>query len=340
MIAIVQTAIALVVIYILFSIINSIIIEAIARWVKMRAKFLKNSLLELFEDIEKMKVIDAMAFVPKLSMEAKGDQASFTDKILNTSWVKKWKIFNKGNIEKIEPVVFAEALVEAVLNDHSSDDKSKKINVDTLKELIDKQNIPKKIKEGFHSLLLQIDEEKDNAVEKFKESVETWYSHFADRLKASYKNHIRKYLFVSGLLMAMAFNVDSIYLTQYFHENPKARESYVTLGKELAKDSIKVDTNQLISYILDNRDSLSANSLIQNVLTNAKTAADSSLQFTEVSALPFTVFNWSKHRLMKADGKPSLFIFKLLGLFLTGLALSFGSTYWFDMLRRLVKLDV
>lgn len=335
MIAIIQTAIAIVVIYILFSIINSILVEAIARWVKMRSKYLKNSLFELFEDIEQMKVASAVAFVPKLALEAKPEKTSFTEKILDTSWVEKWKIFNKGKIEKIEPVVFAEAMVEAMLSGNQSD----KIDLKKLKELINEQPIPVKIKEGFQSLLLQIDEDKDNVVEKFKEFVETWYAHFAERLKASYKNHIRKYLFISGLLMAMAFNVDSIYLTQYFHKNPQARESYVMLGKELAKDSIKIDTNALISFVLTNKDSLSANQLIQNILTNATTSSDSTVQFSEVSALPFSVFNWSKHRMMKADGKPFPSVLKWLGIFLTGLALSFGSPYWFDVLRKLVKLD-
>ena len=47
--ALIQTIIALIVVYILFSIINSILVEALARWIKMRAKFLKNSLFKLLQ---------------------------------------------------------------------------------------------------------------------------------------------------------------------------------------------------------------------------------------------------------------------------------------------------
>ena len=302
----------------------------------MRAKFLKNSLFDLFEDVDKIQVNSAFTFIPKLTTVVKSSKKSFTERLIETSWIKKWQIFNKGKIEKIEPKVFAEAFIEVILQNNNSE----QINRKKLAGLIDNLKIPLDLKEGFKTLLQQIDEEKDQVITKFKEYVESWYSHFAEHLKASYKNHIRKYLFISGLIIAITLNVDSIYLTKYFHENPQARQSYVSLGQKLARDSINVDADAIVKYIRVNKDSLSANGLMQAVLQNSTTPSDTVIQYTEVSSLPLGMFNWSDHSLSSADGKPLPLYFKIIGLFITGLALSFGSPYWFDVLRKLVKLEI
>ena len=48
--ALIQTIIAIVVLYIIFSIVNSVLIEAICRFWKTRATYLKNTLCNLFDE--------------------------------------------------------------------------------------------------------------------------------------------------------------------------------------------------------------------------------------------------------------------------------------------------
>jgi hypothetical protein len=119
---------------------------------------------------------------------------------------------------------------------------------------------------------------------------------------------------VIGLVLAAALNVDSVGLSQALWRDDGLRESlvaasatYIELGEELAAEEARTQLTELAlpigwSFQKDDSD------------------PDTPLDPRD---FPSSAQGW---------------LLKILGLVLTGLAISQGSPFWFDVLNRFVKL--
>jgi hypothetical protein len=111
-----------------------------------------------------------------------------------------------------------------------------------------------------------------------------------------------------GLILAITLNVDSLELTGRLYRDPAVRASLATEAQAAAqKVQPGVDPAQITQQVLQ-----------------------------QSLALPPLLGNWPE---TPDKNNPGFWwLFKILGILLTGLAVSLGAPFWFDTLGKLVSL--
>lgn len=147
-------------------------------------------------------------------------------------------------------------------------------------------------------------------LEALRRRVETWFDDSMDRLSGIYKRWAQLIHFLFGLMVAILFNVDSINIAGVLWHSADKREaiamqaqSFVTSHAELANEAAP-NVSETIN-------------LLQN--------------------LPVPL-GWTPELLHRTD--PSAWLFSLTGWLVTGFAISLGAPFWFDLLQKLMNINV
>jgi len=223
------------------------------------------------------------------------------------SWLEKFKD------EKTESrVVFSELQLAKLELDlkRSLNDKTKVKLVTSWKT--DIENKPEIEPETSYKLK-SLYKEANGDTDKFIELIENWFNNTMDRAKGWYKQKISKITFFVGFVVAIGFNVDTIYIAKELKQNTPLRESMIA----------KIEANT------------AADSTIQTYIDSLQTMQ---LNINESLSL-------SEYKNFKVDTKDPLrgnrfwaWFFSILGLVLTGIAISFGAPFWFDLMNKFMKL--
>ncbi len=155
-------------------------------------------------------------------------------------------------------------------------------------------------------------------IDEFKVELESWFKHTMARSIGWYKKKISYLTFVVGLIIAINFNVDTIYIAKELKENTAKREALMVQVEDYHRNN----TNQAAIDTIRNGtalDSTQIDKLSQEVSKN------SSL-INESLSLPH-YDNYKKNPLSA-----------ILGWILTAIAISFGAPFWFDLLNKLMQL--
>jgi len=157
----------------------------------------------------------------------------------------------------------------------------------------------------------------------FQRNLEQWYNDGMDRVSGWYKRYIQRVLIVIGLVMAIAFNVDSIRVARTLWLDRDARQamvsaagSYTTGHSAPAKPTDDVET------------------LKAQLQQNVKAFND----VTTTSLLPLGWKHpWKDYKSYWKDDQKSAALSGLrlmAGWLMTALAISLGAPFWFDTLNR------
>lgn len=149
-------------------------------------------------------------------------------------------------------------------------------------------------------------------------NLEAWFISTMDRCAGWYKRWTTLVTIIIGILIAVALNADTIGITQALWRDSVLRQSVATAA---------------------------ANSYTTNLSTNQQTPPDQAL--TKFTSLTIPL-GWSGNL---EPETPAAFpdprdiptnlqdiLSKLVGLILTGMAISLGSSIWFDALQKLINL--
>jgi len=148
-------------------------------------------------------------------------------------------------------------------------------------------------------------------------AVERWFDSAMDRLSGAYKRHISGWLFALGFGLAAAINADTIQLVERLQNEDALRARVVAQAEEAGK------TGKELPHNTDNFDS-------------------TDLLFWDTSLLATADEAPHYPRAMRAfEANRSWFLWawlKIIGFAMTGLAVTLGAPFWFDLLSRLVNL--
>lgn len=172
-------------------------------------------------------------------------------------------------------------------------------------------------------LTLAIDARGD--VGAFQRNLEEWYNDAMDRVSGWYKRYTQRVLVVIGLLLAIAFNVNSVRVARSLWLDRDARQAMVDAAGNYAKEHPGV-ANQAAPA--------DAGKLKEQLQSNI----DVFSQVTTSSLLPL---GW-KHPwhfyedYFRVAPKDAIFaaLTILAGWVMTALAISFGAPFWFDTLNK------
>jgi hypothetical protein len=141
---------------------------------------------------------------------------------------------------------------------------------------------------------------------KARANIEAWFNSSMDQVSGWYKRWSQAVIFVLGLLLVAALNVDTVEIGNSLARDPSLRQYLVAAAQESAKrqdQDAKGDTQRRV---------------------------EANLEEMRKIGLPI---GWSKTRI-PSDWDASWVAVKIVGLLLTTLALSFGAPFWFDVLNK------
>jgi hypothetical protein len=141
-----------------------------------------------------------------------------------------------------------------------------------------------------------------------QKSIETWFDDSMDRVSGWYKRKIQLNTAIIALLLAFATNADTLRIASKLWHNPELRAEAVKLAEQRAEAS-------------KNGSELPA--------ANAPTAVLTDLLGWE-SAPHFQG--------MERGNEAKAILLMVLGWLLTGIAVSLGAPFWFDILNKVINI--
>ncbi len=326
--AILEVAIGLVFAWLVLSVATMEIQNWITARLDMRAQFLEQSILEMFKN-----------------------EQSLVDQFYNhPAIVELSKLDKKGRLKKpasIPAAVFAEAAMEVLLNAGkggeevpagamsfdlmaSSVEETKAINPD-LSRLMDRL-FPQPSMVGGPGVSYGLEDYVDK-VKEYRGNVEKWFDNVMGQASTWYKENAMAWAFVIGLALSIAFNIDTINITEKLWREPTIRQALVAQAETFELQEGTDNIAQVPGYF---------DSLAIPVGWTTVPAVDPSACNTRITAQGQFSF-WVAGECKVLVNVPPVtdmwgWLLKFLGLAISAFAARQGAPFWFDILKKLVNV--
>jgi hypothetical protein len=230
--AVVDTVIGLVLIFLLFSILVSTVMEALSGILKLRAQALENSIANLIDDPQAQQKLDQAGAA--VATEAKGLSAMFVGHrraaTANAAAAKAAgapplltysEVYNHPLVagtsgtdqpSYVPAANFALALIQVLA---SKQGQQTFANVEATVAALPAGDL----KTTLQTLLAQA----AGSLDALKTGIETWFDSAMDRLSGQYKRFTQVITFIVALGFAVAFNVDTLNAFHRLYADPVAR---------------------------------------------------------------------------------------------------------------------
>jgi hypothetical protein len=182
-------------------------------------------------------------------------------------------------------------------------------------ELID--NLPASLKQSLAELADRVksgDYSIDDDISNLQKQIETWFDRSMERASGVYKRNAKGVAILMGLVVSVTANADTLYIVN-----------------SLSKDSV------LRAAITENAEQVVSNgNRTAEPLEAIKTSLRKSLEDVSMPV------GWSAANKQQQDqgekGWPVPYIKRILGWLVSGLAIAMGSSFWFDLLSKVMNV--
>ncbi|HTF29649.1 MAG TPA: hypothetical protein VK625_12440 [Flavitalea sp.] len=158
---------------------------------------------------------------------------------------------------------------------------------------------------------------------EFRTRLELWFDETMQRTQGWYKRQTQTMLVLFGFALAVIFNIDTIAITKILSKDKKAREQMVEMALSKKNDYgniINPGDSTISQQAVKNYDS------VFRILTADAAASQSIFGLKDVANNPSTA-NYQRS-----------FPLKVAGWIITALAISLGAPFWFDLLNKVSSL--
>ncbi len=176
----------------------------------------------------------------------------------------------------------------------------------------------------LRAVLEQFKEEGHTTVEAFKARMQTWFDDVMAQSSGWYKRHLQYVTFFVGLGIAIVLNADSFQIYSHLTNNAANRQKLATLAKSFANEN---DT--LPSLTQQQPGQLTGGEIKQGVKEFVSTP-----EFRTASNI--LGLGWDRSDLFI---RPAIWFQRILGWFITALAISLGAPFWFDVLKKIITIQ-
>lgn len=357
--SILDIVIGLIFIYLLYSLLATILQEIIASQFSFRAKILERAVFRMLEDENKFaSKFRSVSYLFKKTGNG-GTKNSMTYEYYKHPLILflgesdcrgKPAYINKETFSKVivdllrgkdvAPGDDIKLLIQKSLNDRTTSWGNAKISDQTL------------------SYLKSIWTDANGDVGKFKHHLENWFEETMDRASTWYKKHVQFILFFVGLTISIVFNVDTLKIIERLEKDPKLRQQLVQQAEAFQDAHPDLDEKLLLHQAEINKfqanyskSELRSNDSLRNIelrdsLELANYLALKSKRdylFDQANTLIRNDINNVHHSLglgwetYDSSSFRNIF-YSVIGWMVTALALSLGAPFWFDLLNKLMKL--
>ncbi len=157
-------------------------------------------------------------------------------------------------------------------------------------------------------------------VATFQKKVEAWFDDVMARAKDWFGDSTKWRLFFFGTLLAAVLNADTIQIYQSLSANAALRDEIVNAAEKFSNSA---DTARIRAINAPPRDSATANANYQAIKATYIETIQSPLGLGWGQSKPANWWEW---------------LSKIAGWLLTGVAVTMGAPFWFEMLRKLLAL--
>lgn len=207
---------------------------------------------------------------------------------------------------------------------------------------------------AIRSALVPIIDRAQGDLESALKGIEAWFSGGMDRVTGWYKARSQKMIFLIGLLLAALANVDTLEIYATLSHSPGLRADFVKFGKQVAETGRIGEVNlsaladrapttaewqsmrPMIEAMRDSDQRLPIGYACMSVSFQAPTIAEQAGTMGPHDG-PWNACK--KELLATASARsPTAWVLKLAGWVLTALAGTLGAGYWFGSLNRVINL--
>ena len=326
--AILEVAIGLVMMWLILSVATMEIQNWLTQVLNTRAKFLEGILLDMFKN-----------------------NKGLLERFYNHPAIKELgKYDRKGNYKKptyIPNDVFSRVTMELLTNTSKQgaaaapETISLSAMADTVKQVKALGPDLKDLAEHLFPGLEQVDalstsvDSIQTKLKQYQDNVEKWFDHNMGSASGWYKENALTMAFLIGLGLAVAFNVDTINITERLWREPTIRQALVAQADTYQLQPGTANITQVPGFF----DSLAMPIGWTTIPTVDQTACQHAVTFTAEAEVAFRVGNECR-ALVNIPPVNDIFgwVIKILGFVLSAFAARQGAPFWFDMLKKLVNL--
>lgn len=348
-----DVVIGLVFIYLLYSLLVTIIQEMIAAIFSFRAKILQRAIVRMLEDEEGFKsALSSLAHLFRSKGNISGKHSLSYD-FYNHPLIKFLGESKRHNSPAyIDKETFSKVLTDLLRGAQirPGDDI-----VTAIQQSLDEKKIrwgTAEIGNQTLSYLNSLWADANRDVNQFKALLEHWFEETMERTTGWYKGHTRYIVFMVGLAIVILFNVDTIKIVHKLEKDPKIREQLVQQANAFSQAHPDIDHEILLiktrlesvpikgttTEVSQKADSLDLAELVllKKEEKRLYNRADS-LMYSDIGKVNGLLgLGWQKSSFSSFD--LPVILKSLLGWLITAIAISLGAPFWFDLLSKLMKL--
>lgn len=285
----IDVAIGLSVIFLGTSLFVTIINEYVAQALDLRGKALRTALVRLIDDDT---MVTALSRSPALR--------PFFDSKAKTGTLPSY----------VEPQILARLLIGG-LRASAPDSNPLESVTASIRALPDS---------SLRSQLLALTATAGSSMDELIKVTSNWADQSLTVLGESYKRNLRAISFFIGLGVAVAFNIDTLFLTEHLYRNKESRDATVALALKITEKTDKEVFDACLTLPMDTRKADPRCAELLRLVDHIKEQSESA------GKLPIgwkdAPFKWTN----------------IPGWLLTALALSLGAPFWFDLLNKIVNV--
>jgi len=281
-----EVVIGLVFIYLLYSLLITILSELVATWLNIRGNLLRVAIEHMLNDgyyyklarkKRRQKPNDPNRNPDKNQIWIRGSELkenpefrhSFAGRFYDYPAIKYLGRFEKvksGKLTLSKPAyISASFFAESVIN-FLADKGDGKTIMDKLNFCLrfNTHNIEPNTRRQFMNLF-----ETSATLDDFKANLVKWFNETMDRTNGWYKRKLKLISFLLGLSIAIAFNVDTIKIAKILANDKEARSQLVDMGIAMSKDSARYK-----DFIVSNGDTLHTPAVLDTGFARIKNDLD------------------------------------------------------------------
>ena len=326
----IDVAIGMAFLYLLLTFVTSAIVELVSNVRNWRSQILYAAMGKMLSGNSTLNVgaLYGHSLVQSLATNSSGH--TWMDLLEHGGWRPPAKC--QSPVAYIPAAVFSAVVLESIRRSGpkraslSPDDEVKAIV-----QWLDKEASPHRSKtaDALHTVIENAVATQGYSVQAVKLAIEKWFNDTMDRTSGWYKRRTRSLLLVIGLVASLVGNIDSIAVAKWLWQGDTARQAVVFAVADYVKTHPTLPVQP---------GSAASDSNVQpNMLASIKQIAEVDNKVIELG-YPIGV----ERLVEKFSGKGGFdgfwFLQYLLGCFISAVAISMGSPFWFDAMQNLLKM--
>ncbi|MEP7170457.1 MAG: hypothetical protein ABI855_13895 [Bacteroidota bacterium] len=325
---IIDIALSMVFIFLLFSIIVSATIEMIQHWRRSRAYVLLDGIRTVLNDPLNKDFANILYTHPLIDSLKENKQSLpdyiqskvFADALVSVissqQLLPEFKLIPGTGTFDVTPPQIALRTPEDILKDYKN-------AVDSLHH--------SDLKILLSNFCLNVN---DKDINKLQDNIAQWYDEYMKVVASWYKRKIIRRSQVVGIVVAILFNVNSIQLVKDLYKDKVLRDRVVATAIEYQKEYAENTANNGADTISVNHDLKQDMNTIKDAYKKAN-SLDLPIGWEFQSDAGWqTIFKELMHDVWQKVKHPVSW----LGWLITGFAIAYGSDYWFNILSKFINI--